>query len=302
MGLVFGFPRETEAKKKPVVAVFKIENKGTALKPQAVERLTIYLASKVGAAYEVVPQDKLKQALTAKKKSYRQCYQHSCEIEIGQDLGADKATATQVMKVGTTCVVTTILYDLKKATAEKAATAQGKCSEDAIAASIELVVIRLGAPPRTSASGEDLRGRPSREHFNSSDDCHRLGVAAVRAACSSCITRRGRFWREGAASKCIITPDPPDDVSKQLSPDEIRTGIGKIMPNIVSCHDRYKVDGLAKMTFVIAPTGTVTQATIQGQLSGTDTGSCIIDAVKRARFRTFKGKAMTIIRYPFLLQ
>ena len=150
MVLAAGLARLSGAEKKPIVAVFKIESKGTALKPLVLERLTIYLASKLSESgvYEVVPQDKLKQALTAKKKeSYKQCYPQSCQIEIGQELAADKALATQVMKVGTKCVVTTNIYDLKRATSGKAATAEGKCTEDGVA-----VLIRQAAEKLTGSS------------------------------------------------------------------------------------------------------------------------------------------------------
>jgi formylglycine-generating enzyme required for sulfatase activity len=134
--------------KKPIVAVFKIENKGTALKAGVLERLTIYLASKLSESgeYEVVPQDKLKEALTAKKKeSYKGCYDQSCQIDVGKELAADKALSTQVMKVGTKCMVTCNLYDLKKSTSGRAATAEGKCTEDGINTSLKQAAAKLTA-------------------------------------------------------------------------------------------------------------------------------------------------------------
>jgi hypothetical protein len=138
--------------KKPIVAVFGVENQGTGLTPQIVDRLTIYLASKLteSGAYEVVPQDKLKEALLTKKKdSYKQCYAQSCQIEVGQELAANRALSTQLLKVGTSCVVTLNLYDLRTATAARAATGRGGCDEDAIMASIDGAFAKLtaGAPP-----------------------------------------------------------------------------------------------------------------------------------------------------------
>jgi hypothetical protein len=153
--VVLGLPRLTSAEeKKPIVAVFGIETKDVKLKPSVLASLTNYLASKLSESgvYEVVPQDKLAEALAAKKKaSYKQCYKQSCQIEIGQELAASKALATQVMKVGTKCTVTANFYDLAKKTSGKAATAKGPCSEDGIQGSIDEAVDKLtsssAAPP-----------------------------------------------------------------------------------------------------------------------------------------------------------
>ncbi len=136
------------AAKKPIVAVFGIENQGTGLSPEIVDRLTIYLASKLteSGAYEVVPQDKLKEALATKKKeSYKQCYAQSCQIEVGQELAANRALSTQLLKVGRSCVVTLNLYDLRTSTAARAATGRGGCDEDSIMASIDGAFAKLAA-------------------------------------------------------------------------------------------------------------------------------------------------------------
>ena len=129
--------------KKPIVAVFDIEFQRVRLKRDAAEVLNNYLVDKVAASgkYQVVPRDQLKKRLVAqKKRSYKQCYQQSCQIEIGKELAAQKSLATRVMKIGRQCVVTATLYDLKKATTERGATAKGKCSEGGIMASLDKVV------------------------------------------------------------------------------------------------------------------------------------------------------------------
>ena len=145
--LIAGLYRLASAEeKKPIVAVFGIEARDINLKPSVLASLTNYLASKLSESgqYEVVPQDKLAEALAAKKKeSYKQCYKQSCQIEIGQELAASKALATQVMKVGTKCTVTANFYDLAKKTSGKASTAKGPCSEDGIQSSIDEVVAKL---------------------------------------------------------------------------------------------------------------------------------------------------------------
>jgi hypothetical protein len=155
---VLGVPGGVGAQRKPVVAVFGVEARSIKLDADVLASITTYLASKLSESgvYEVVAQDKLKQALAAKKReSYKECYDQSCQIQIGQEVAADKALSTQVMKVGTKCSVASNLYDLKKSTSGKAATTRGECSEDGISASIDVLVAKLcgvaSAPPAPSA-------------------------------------------------------------------------------------------------------------------------------------------------------
>jgi hypothetical protein len=169
--LLAGLPGASAEERKPVVAVFGIEVRDLRLKPTVLVSLTAYLASKLSESgeFEVVPQDKLKQALVGKKKeSYKHCYQQSCQIEIGQEVAASKALSTQVMKVGTKCMVACNLYDLRKATSGKAATARGLCSEDGITASMDTVVAKLVAreaspPPPAPKPAPEPKPAPAPE-------------------------------------------------------------------------------------------------------------------------------------------
>ena len=146
LGAVLWAPLVLTAQRKPIVAVFDVEAKRIKLDRAALSALSSYLGSRLSESgvYEVVPPDKLKQALVVKKKeSYKQCFAQSCQIEIGQELAADKALSTQVMKIGTKCMVTCNLYDLKKSTSGRAATHRGGCTEDGISASFDVVVAKL---------------------------------------------------------------------------------------------------------------------------------------------------------------
>lgn len=179
------------AAKKPIVAVFGVENQGTDLAPEIVDRLTIYLASKLteSGAYEVVPQDKLKEALLARKKeSYKQCYAQSCQIEVGQELAANRALSTQLLKVGRSCVVTLNLYDLRTSTAARAATGRGGCDEDAIMASIDGAFAKLAAGPTpTPAPARPIAATPP-PPANPSPAPARIDVA------STPVYKRWWFW------------------------------------------------------------------------------------------------------------
>ena len=121
----------------PIVAVFNVEVKGLQLAPDVRDRLSDYLSGRMaeGGRYQVVPRDKLKERLVqAKKSSYKECYAQSCQIELGQELAAQKTLSTQVMKLGSQCRVNATLYDLARATTENSATTSGPVPSPGITA------------------------------------------------------------------------------------------------------------------------------------------------------------------------
>lgn len=135
-----------KAAARTIVAVFDIEDKGANLAAALRTRLSDYLAMRLAALkkYKVVPRDQLKARLAQQKKSsYKSCYAQSCQIEIGKELAAQKSLATAIMRLGTRCTVSAVLYDLKSAASEGGATASGGCSEDNIVTSLEGVVKQL---------------------------------------------------------------------------------------------------------------------------------------------------------------
>jgi hypothetical protein len=97
-------------------------------------------------------------------------------------------------------------------------------------------------------------------------------------------------------------PEPGSDLPEQLDMNQIRNAMNKVKGHVQSCYDQFQVEGMAKVTFTISPDGSVQDASIKGKFFGTDTGTCVVAAVKKARFPKFRGKPMTIPNYPFLLQ
>jgi anti-sigma factor RsiW len=95
---------------------------------------------------------------------------------------------------------------------------------------------------------------------------------------------------------------PASNLPEQLNMNQIRSAMNKIKPHVQACYDQYQVEGMAKVRFKISPDGKVLAPSIRGKFRGTDTGDCVIKAVKRASFPKFGGKPMTINSYPFLLQ
>ena len=129
--------------KDTIIAVFDIEDGSRTFSAQAMDQLTDYYAAKLTEAlgYRVVPRSQLRGRLVQEKtESFKQCYEQSCQIEIGRAIAAQKSVATKIIKVGRVCAITSTMYDLKTETAEKAASAETQCSEDALISGIREIV------------------------------------------------------------------------------------------------------------------------------------------------------------------
>jgi hypothetical protein len=131
---------------KIVVAVFDVEANGVPLPAEALGRLGAYVASRLAASgvYAVVPREQIKAQLEARRaESYKACYEQSCQIEIGKEVAAQKSLATSLLKLGSSCVATMTLFDLRTAATEKATTAEGGCTEDAMVGSLKAALAEL---------------------------------------------------------------------------------------------------------------------------------------------------------------
>ena len=136
---------------KPIVAVFPIEAQEVKLPPRILKALNVLLPNYVAAteAFQVIPPRDLKERLSQQKKaSYKLCYDQKCQIELGRELAAQKILSTQITRIGKKCVVTSSLYDLKKAATERGAAIEGKCSEEGLLASVQAAVYKLSKKPR----------------------------------------------------------------------------------------------------------------------------------------------------------
>jgi len=132
----------------PIVAVFDIKDQGVGLGPDVIVRLSDYLAMRLAGTgrFLVVPRDDIKARLSQQQTtSYKECYDQACQVELGRELAAQKSLSSTVAKLGSKCVVSAMLYDLKKAVAEQSGTAKGGCTEDGIVDSMEAMVDVLAA-------------------------------------------------------------------------------------------------------------------------------------------------------------
>jgi hypothetical protein len=118
-----------------VVAVFDIIDSGGRFPSTTLDQLSDYLTAQLTAVgqIKVVPRDQLRRQLVERKReSYKACYSSSCQIELGRAVAAEKTLTTKLLRVGTRCAVTAVLYDLKTETTDHAATLDTTCAEDAL--------------------------------------------------------------------------------------------------------------------------------------------------------------------------
>ena len=122
------------------VAVFDIENRGPRLKKSALFGMTEFIATSIAATgtYQVIPRDQLQARLREQKRaSYKECYEASCQIEIGKEMAAGFALSTRIVRIGSKCLVAMKMFDLRTAATAWASTGRGPCDEDSLLASIE---------------------------------------------------------------------------------------------------------------------------------------------------------------------
>jgi predicted Zn finger-like uncharacterized protein len=112
----------------------------------------------------------------------------------------------------------------------------------------------------------------------------------------------GRSEKRSAAPR-EAPPPPADDPSlpEQLQRGDIVSGMSAVSSRVHGCFEQYKVPGTAMVALVIAKSGRVQSANVQGALAGTPTGDCVGRAVKGASFKKFRGSSMSI-SYPFILR
>ena len=143
-------PAAAQDQKAPVVAVFEIENRGSPLSADQLITLTEYLGTKLGerGMYRIIPRQEIRARLTEQKKeSYKECFDQSCQIEIGRELAAEFTVSSTIGKIGKLCLITASIYDLRKAATAKTATAKGPCQVEDLVTAIEEVADKLQGRP-----------------------------------------------------------------------------------------------------------------------------------------------------------
>jgi hypothetical protein len=139
-------PASGPGPRKPIIAVFDVQDTTGKTKKEDLLSLTNYLGTVLtkSGKYKTVPRDQLRKRLfETKKGTYKNCFNESCQIELGKALAAQKSLATTLIRVGSKCAVTANLIDLKTETAEKGASVTTGCSTDELLDAMEKLVEQL---------------------------------------------------------------------------------------------------------------------------------------------------------------
>ncbi len=120
------------------------------------------------------------------------------------------------------------------------------------------------------------------------DDCDEAGCVAENYARPCCAKYRPND--PGLARRIDGVPETLDRVL-------VRTGVSTVKPAIIGCGEATPVKGTVKLSVTVAPAGTVTSASVVASPDST-LGSCVADAMRKARFSTtIRGATFT---YPFV--
>lgn len=140
-----------------IIALFPMEDRGSNLKPQVLINLMDYLAARLTeGGYQVVPPSQIRNRLrNQRKESLKGCYDQSCQIELGRELAAQKSLSTKILRIGDTCQVTAVLYDLRRSTTDTAATNEAKCEVNALLRAVKAIAINLCKPLKEAEKQAD---------------------------------------------------------------------------------------------------------------------------------------------------
>ncbi|MBI2375229.1 MAG: hypothetical protein HYV07_14630 [Deltaproteobacteria bacterium] len=129
---------------RPVIAVFEIHD--STLDRRLARELTQYLGARLAehGRFRVVPDAALRERLSeGKTASYSSCFDDRCQIEIGKAVAASKSLATRVLRVGSTCTVSSSLFDLKTEAAETAASVRSSCTHEGLLDALDKIAAKL---------------------------------------------------------------------------------------------------------------------------------------------------------------
>jgi hypothetical protein len=140
-------PSMGSAGERPIVAVFDMEDRTATFDDEVLDNLTEYLTVKLAeGGYQVIPRDQVRERLVLEKQgTYRECFDKSCQIEMGRELAAQKVLSVRILKVAGRCQLAATLFDLKKAATEDAASAEGSCDEESMGKAVLTVSKKLSA-------------------------------------------------------------------------------------------------------------------------------------------------------------
>jgi hypothetical protein len=131
LALLLSTPAPGRADSRSKVAVMTLADGTRTLSRSVVDALTDALRTQLAQSGRYIVIDKSRQAavlrqliVEQKKESYRECYDSSCQIPLGQALAADSILRTKLTRVGSSYLLLAELVDLAKEAVTRAAQAR----------------------------------------------------------------------------------------------------------------------------------------------------------------------------------
>ena len=85
---------------------------------------------------------------------------------------------------------------------------------------------------------------------------------------------------------------------QRLGDEDVKEALDPVRQDIQRCAWRFQAQGGGKIAVDVAGDGTIRTAEVRGDFAGTPTGNCVVNAVRKAKFRAFKRDHQLIV-FPF---
>jgi hypothetical protein len=99
-----------------------------------------------------------------------------------------------------------------------------------------------------------------------------------------------------------MTPPPPAPLPQKLDANQLLEAMNtRVKPLVATCSQQYRARGQVRVTFTIAPDGTVSDARVLPPWTERPLGVCLSETLRSATFPQFSGPAQTVT-FPFNLR
>ena len=157
---------------------------------------------------------------------------------------------------------------------------------------------RMTRPPESQPAVDEPIGGPAPERVQPPPAPDSRTAAAISSDGQRELDDLLREASEGTESRGE-KPQTKVDAPPPLTRHEIAAAMKTLAPRLEECQQQLGERGAGHLRVVVAATGEVEGATVEGALAGSPTGKCVENAVKAVRFPPSAGVSF---RYPFALK
>ena len=137
--------------RKPSLVVLDLQDKGVGLSEGSMERLADHFAIKLHKAARVIPRRRVREYLKRTKKA--SCHSEACHKGIARALNAVEVVSSQMLRVGSRCVLNVRVVGARRLAVRAAMTQRLACNVDAAMAALDAIASDLPRRLRSRRSG-----------------------------------------------------------------------------------------------------------------------------------------------------